>query len=438
MESPAPRLRHRLLRGAVWTAGVRVPSQMLVFAANLLLARLLTPAELGHYALLFSAGAAVWTLGQLGMQGAVVKLMAESVAAGAPGRAAGIARRAIVLTLAASATLAAAFAGLALAATDRAAVPAAAVVFVAASLVPIALYVVIAEAFRGLQAYAAASILGPTLYVALLVAALGALYAWTGRASLVAATAACLAAAALSCAVSGALLARRLQRMRPVQRVPDRDLLRVGLPLMTGYLATVVASQADLWILGLYRPAAEVAAYAAAIRLVQHLLAPLLIMGAVIAPVVAELRAAGRAAALQRVVTRAALVDLGVAVAVFALLAGARGEILGALFGEHYRLGGTAALLLGAGLLGQALLGPGLVVLAMTRGQRAVMAVCVTAATVQIGGGLAVVERWGMDGVAAVSAVSATLQALLAAVLVKLQTGIRTPPSIALTRGSGG
>lgn len=420
------RLRHRLRRGIAWTAAVRLPAQALVFLANVLLARVLTPAELGSYSLLFSAAALVWTLGMLGMQGAVVKLVAEAVAAGAPGRAAAVAIRALVLTAGASAVLAALYAVVALVVT-RGAVPPAAVLLAAATAVPIALYVVAAEAFRGLQSYAAASILGVTLYVGLMVAGLSALYFLDGRASLTHAVAVCLVSAVGSCVVSCGLLWRRLRGMKPRARVASRDLLRLGLPLMVGYLAVVVAGQADLWILGLRRPAEEVAAYAAAIRLVQHLLLPLLIMSAVIAPIVAELHAARRGAALQRVVTRAARIDLAVAGAAFALLAAARGEILAGLFGEHYRLGSAAALLLGAGLLGQALLGPGLAVLAMASGQRAVMAVCVAAAAAQVGGGLAVVGRYGMEGVAAVSALSTTLQALLAAILVRRQSGIWTP-----------
>jgi O-antigen/teichoic acid export membrane protein len=425
--SSRPTLRRRLLRGIAWTAAVRLPAQALVFLANVLLARVMTPAELGSYSLLFSAAALVWTLGMLGMQGAVVKLMAEAVASGAPGRAAAVAWRALAMTAAASAVFAVVYAVATVAATQGR-VPAAAVLLAATTSVPIALYVVAAEAFRGLQAYAAASVLGVTLYVGLMVAGLGALYALDGQASLTHAVAVCFFSALGSCAISCGLLWRRLRGMGARPHVAGRDLLRVGLPLMVGYLAVVVAGQADLWILGLKRPVEEVAAYAAAIRLVQHLLLPLLIMSAVIAPIVAELQMGGRHAALQRVVTRAARIDLAVASAAFALLLAARGEILAALFGAHYRLGSTAALLLGTGLLGQALLGPGLTVLAMARGQRAVMAVCIAAAAVQIGGGLAVVGPFGMNGVAAVSAASVVLQALLAALLVRRQTGIWTMP----------
>ena len=79
---------------------------------------------------------------------------------------------------------------------------------------------------------------------------------------------------------------------------------------------------------------------------------------------------------------------------------------------------------------GGALVGVGLLALAMTSGQRAVMAVCVATALVQIAGGLGVVGPWGMDGVAEVSALPVTLQALLAAVMVRHQTGLWTMPFV--------
>jgi hypothetical protein len=64
----------------------------------------------------------------------------------------------------------------------------------------------------------------------------------------------------------------------------------------------------------------------------------------------------------------------------------------------------------------------------MTSGQRAVMAVCIAAAAVQVGGGLAVVGPYGMNGVAAVSAASVVLQSLAAAILVRRQTGVWAAP----------
>jgi len=309
--------------------------------------------------------------------------------------------------------------------------PAVAICIVALALPPIALYVVAAEAFRGLHDYAAASLQGPALYVALLTVLFGAFYLAEGRVPLAAAAGACLTAASIASGVAIVSLMRRLRALGPLTHVDNRELLPVALPLMAGYLAMLVASQADLWVLGAYRPAAEVAAYAAAIRLVQHVCAPLLIMGAVIAPVIAELRLAGDRTALERVVQRAALVDLVPALVAFVALLVAAGDILALLFGEHYRLGATAALLLGAGLLGQALMGPALIVLAMSTGQRAVMAVCMVAGMVQVTGGLLVVEHLGMAGVAAVSAASATLQALLAMLLVRWQSGMWTTPFVA-------
>jgi O-antigen/teichoic acid export membrane protein len=197
---------------------------------------------------------------------------------------------------------------------------------------------------------------------------------------------------------------------------------------MLGYLAMFASSQADLWILGAFRPREEVAAYATAARVVQQMLAPLLVMGAVVAPLIAELRAAGDTEALERLLRRAALVDLAPALIglVVALLAGP--DLLALVFGEGYRAGAGPLAMLCAGLALLALSGPALTMLAMAGGQREVMVICVASLAFQLAGGAAVVGRFGATGVAAITAAGMALQGSLAMLGVHRRWGLWTTP----------
>jgi O-antigen/teichoic acid export membrane protein len=248
------------------------------------------------------------------------------------------------------------------------------------------------------------------------------------------ATCACTALAAVL--LTGSVFRRRMTALGKAAHEPPRGLLSVGWPLMLGYLAMFTSSQADLWVLGAFRPRAEVAAYASAARVVQQLLAPLLVMGAVVAPLIAELRAAGDTERLERLLRRAALVDLAPALIGLAVALVVGGDLLALVFGESDRVGAQPLVSLCAGVALLALSGPALTMLAMAGGQREVMAICVASLAFQLVGGVIVVGKFGPTGVAAITACGMALQGWLAMLGVRRRWRLWTSPLAPVHRRS--
>ncbi len=87
--------QNRISKGGIWAAIGKFSALFLGIIINMLLARLLTPEEMGSYVLTFSIVNLGAVIGQLGLGRTSVKLVAESMGLGQPGRA----RRSISMIL---------------------------------------------------------------------------------------------------------------------------------------------------------------------------------------------------------------------------------------------------------------------------------------------------------------------------------------------------
>src|SRR6266542_6926934 len=94
-------IRGRLVRGSAWVLAGRILSIVSGVAVNLLLSRILTPAELGDYFLAFTIVLFASTLAQLGMDRTIVRLVAEAIGIRQYGRAGAAIRTAFRYVLAA-------------------------------------------------------------------------------------------------------------------------------------------------------------------------------------------------------------------------------------------------------------------------------------------------------------------------------------------------
>ena len=74
-----PLLKRRLLSGGAWAFGGRILVALTGLISSALLARLLTPQALGTYFLAYSILNVGTSLGQLGLTGTVVRLVAEGM-----------------------------------------------------------------------------------------------------------------------------------------------------------------------------------------------------------------------------------------------------------------------------------------------------------------------------------------------------------------------
>ena len=182
-----PSLKRRLVSGGAWALGGRVAQALTVLATNALLARLLSPQELGAYFLAFSLVMLGSMIGSLGANYAAVRFVAESIGVNQFARA----RHAVgvmcvvgVLGALGCGSLYLLSGGMLANKLFHAPALAAVTGLVAGWIVVMALQSLLAETFRGFQDIRLATAFGGLLTGLLLTAFLAFLWVFGGRADL--------------------------------------------------------------------------------------------------------------------------------------------------------------------------------------------------------------------------------------------------------------
>jgi O-antigen/teichoic acid export membrane protein len=429
----ARRLGARLLSGGAWAFVGRAILAVTALVANVILARLLTPAEFGTYFLTLTIVSAGGMLAQLGLGQALVRFVAVDDTS--------VSRRGVPSTVL-TAMLASCGAGALIAAillvgpgarlaedvfhSDAlAGVLAVAAVWVVAQ----GLIVLVAESFRGLSDIRAASVLGPTLASLLNVIGLALLFVGSGRASLELAVLVGAAAALGSFVLGGAFLAMRLRGTPMGNGMPLRPLLAISVPILVANGSLFLLNYADVIIIGAYRGATEVGVYAAAQRLAGVVIIPFLIMDAVVPPMVASEHARGNTGAVGRILRLAATMGAIPAVISLCLFAAAGGLILTLFYGEFYAQAALILLVLAFGDAINAGGGSAGVALLMTGHQRSVMIIMVATGALAVVGAIISVAEFGALGVAVATSFAVIVQKTLLVFSARRKIGVWTHAS---------
>jgi O-antigen/teichoic acid export membrane protein len=429
---PAAELRRRVARGSAWVFAGKVAASSMGVVVSALLARLLPHGGLGVYFLVFSTANFASTVSALGLDRAVVRLVAASRATGEPQQA----RHATVLVFrigAASAFVSAAVLVLGLGqflADDvfHSAALAGVVVGLAAWLVAMTIQSLVAETFRGFQRFGLATVSDGLLANVLLLVALAVVWASGANLTVSSAVATSVGATSVAIAVMGVVLIRRVQRLpRGGEGVATGDVMRIAWPLLISNAGTYfVGWGIDLWIVGAFLDKTDVALYGAAAKLVFLVAVPNLIILQVVPPIVAQLHAQGRTDDLEyvlRSVATLALVPAAIMLAAFLTLGG---PIMSVTYGHFYRNGASVlAILCLARMVGVAA-GPCANTLMMTGHQRTMMWITVGVAVASVASGIVMVHLFGTVGVASSTCLGQILQNGLALVFVHRRIGIWT------------
>lgn len=409
-------LVHRLLSSGAWTVAGRATAAAAGFAANAMLARCLSPAELGAFFFAQSVIAAGVMFAHVGMPSVAVRRVSEALATGGQPSAASLARATSAVVLGAACAVglvvAAALSFTADHALGSQALGRAAWV-VGLSVVVVALMTHIAEIFRALDDFATSALLASSAHTALLCAVV-AWFAWAGAPLTLGTTlVASLLAATAATAPGLARLVRRLPRRSRDPRAAIRPLLAIGLPLQVSAIAIFVATQADLWLVAFLLGPDAVASYGAAARLLQFGMFPMLVMNAVLAPLVAQLRASGDRTKLERLVRGSAALTAMPVVAFLAVVTLAAEPLLGLAYGNFFRNAGPVLFVLALGQTLNILAGPAAIVLMMGGEQRAAMVISVACALVVIAGGWIGATAAGTTGIAMAAAAGTAMHGWL-------------------------
>jgi O-antigen/teichoic acid export membrane protein len=425
-----PSLKRRLLAGGAWVVTGKVITAVSRLAATALLARLLTQEEMGAFGLAFSFVIVGAMAGQLGLQQAVVRLVAESLGTGRRGRARAAVRA--VYRHATGGTLAvAAFlllgggSWLALRVWDSP--------LLAASMTGLVVWVFLwsyqvltSETFRGFQDLRSATIFGGVISWVLAAGLLFAVWLARGELTFDRVILIIIVSTALSLLPALYKLRLRVRGLPPGGSMPRGELLSISIPMWVTALTGFALAQSDLWILGAFVPKDQIAVYFSEMQLVALVSMSLMLVNLVVPPFIADLYARGEKRRLQRVLrTTASLAGIPAFLVLLAFVFfGA--PILGFVYGPAFREGAIVLALLSLGKLVNVWTGSCGVTMSMTGHQTRLMAITMITSTLTVAGCLAVVRPHGMIGVASVVAAGTVLQNLAMWIGTRYFTGLWT------------
>jgi len=428
-----PSVRRRLLTGSAWATGGRIIVAFTAFVTNALLARLLSPQDLGVYFLAFSIVGVGELLGSLGMDQAVVRFVAQTMGLGRFQEA----RRALGRTLALGA-MGALGVGVAYLFLGRlvgqklfhAPALVAATGLVAAWIVVMTLQVLLGGAFRSFHDIRLSTAFNGLVTGVLITISLSVLWLLSDEARFTTALVLTVGSALLNVVLGGWVLRRKVRNLpaRGAEGVVlgTGGIMRVALPLAVTNLTIFVMTQADLWILGAFRPSDEVAIYGAAARAVVLIAMPLMILNGVLPPLIAEMYAQGSRRQLERTLRATAAVAGIPAFLVLTVFIFFGKPILGLVFGDYYTDGATVLALLSIAQLVNVWSGAGSITLSYTGHQATIMTLTVVAGVIVIIAGLTVVGPYGATGVAAAMAAGIATYNVALWLATRLKTGMWT------------
>jgi O-antigen/teichoic acid export membrane protein len=439
-------LKRRLLRGGGWAFGGKMLVAFTGLASSALLARLLTPPELGTYFLAYSILNVGTSLGALGLTGTVVRLVAQGMGLNLFGRV-----RRVISVVVGVGTLSALGVGLAylLFGDDLAKyvfeAPALAAItgLVAGWIIVGTVQGVLGETFRGFHDIRLASILGGQTTgaatglatVALLTASLFLLWVVNGHTTVATVVLLAICSGAVNTLVAGWLLHRKVTELPPP--TPDeggepdpkkvlREVLSISSPLLIVTLVMMVRTSGGTWVLGAWLPQSELALYGAANRLVSMVSMSMVIVTAIAPPLIAEMYFQGRRETLER-----ALRGMATLTGIPALLASMAciffaGPILGLVYTDYYTKAAAVLALLSIGPLVSVLAGCCGIVLSYTGHQKTQMMITIATSAATLIAMIATVKPYGIVGVAIASTAGQVLQNVIVLLVVRQKTGMWT------------
>lgn len=229
------------------------------------------------------------------------------------------------------------------------------------------------------------------------------------------------------------LIARPLKQLgthgSPIKTI---EVLREAPTFLLVRVNNWILINAAIWILGLTRPIEETALYGAANVVALLVLAPWQVISAAISPTIIKLHTANNKTALESVLrTSAAIAALPAILSCLVLLLFGK-EVLSILFTNEYIAGSTILVILALGRGLSTFFGSPTMLLSMTCHQQTVTRVLLVTSVITLIGYILAADTYGAIGVATVTAVSIACQGLVLSFIVRRRLQITTVPCISI------
>jgi O-antigen/teichoic acid export membrane protein len=202
--------------------------------------------------------------------------------------------------------------------------------------------------------------------------------------------------------LSGVFLVQRFKKIQSSERSCEhRKVLDVALTmLLTGGLSIILFTQADLWIVGMYKSTETVGIYGVVTKLVMLIILPLMTFSTIIPPLIASMYAAHDIDKLRKLIRESTRWIMSISIPIILVLIVEGDVILDLVFGEQFRRGYTALIILAGGQMINAASGLVGYLLQMTGGHRLIMVINLSWGFLNIIINLFLVPRYGIVGAA--------------------------------------
>ena len=422
-------LRQRLMRGGAWAMLAKLIRSFSGLAVNALLARLLSGDDLGTYFITFSLVTILSMFARLGMGGAAVRLIAESLALGKVENIWPIIKYTSFFSFSAILVVGFIFqlfgwqwANTAFNSNKFDDIS----LYVSAWIALLALQSLFADYLRGLHIISWAVFVDGVITTIISTLILFYLLFFFGNITLHNAIHISLISLFITIIISFFIISGHIKKVGPVSKVSASRIWSIGWPQMITNLATFSLSEAAVIVLAIYQPAANVAIYVTALKLMIIIRFSQFIVNSVIPPFVAELNATGQTKRLEKILRNiTTLITLPSAFFVFAFIIWGQ-EILTLVYGENYSKGYLILAILSAGQLVNVAVGSCARVLMLTGHQHVLMRISFIIVFMTILIALPVTQLYGGIGLAIVFSISIILQSLVVLFVLRYKLGIWT------------
>lgn len=421
----------RILSGGIWVLSGKICLAFFGLLTNALLARLLSPEEMGAYFLTLSIVSLSAMFSSMGLNRSIVRLVAESIGLNKYGSA----RVAIVKTLkiavVASSVVAALFFfgfGKWLSINVFHSRLIQNVIGIAALWIIVQTSQgIISDTFRGFNYIWLATVFGGLIRSFLASMFFAVLWIYQGHSNLSEVLIFALAAGTTSVAIASLILRNKLSnRNVDTTSIGFREIIRISIPMWITTLGIFALVQADLWILGAFRTQSEVAVYGVALKFVGLMAMPLFVAEAVVPPLIARLYALGKRKELEKSLRLTS--SLAVYPTFFMLLGLLlfAEQVLRLLYGQFYGQGASILRLLCLGQAASVYAGCSGFTLMMCGYEKHMMTISITCGLLNLIGCLLVVKLFGPIGLAMVASGTLIFQNILMLAFTKRYVGVWT------------
>ncbi|MCU7862093.1 MAG: oligosaccharide flippase family protein [Candidatus Thiodiazotropha sp. (ex Lucinoma kastoroae)] len=429
---------HKFLKGGVSTLLVRALTVISNLTLSMLIARMLAPDQVGVYFLLVSIVSVTALFTQIGLNVALVRIIARSVSRDHHSivRSSILKSRLLGLLTSLTTALVLYFGGMELLSH---------IVFKTEAIYDLRLLIVIwvvlwcleslnAEIFRGFQQYRLAVLfkrLAPNIVIVSIIIFI---YLNDINIQLNDYLTVVVFGWFVSIVVSSLLIKNYLLKYNNERgSITIKEILSMSVPLWLTTWITFTLPQLDLWILGIFYLSDTLALYGSAIRLVSFLSIPLLMINAVIPPLIVEAHENNdkEELACGMKVLSALSFFPGLIICIAFFLYGE--TILRVVFGSHYMDANSVLFILTIGYIFKLFAGSSQQLLMMTGYGRSTMTVSIVSGFILVVGSYLVVEKYGMEGIATVSAITMIIHSMSNLILARVKEGIWVIPVFRLS-----